>query len=759
MRVAKRSIKFLLLMSLVAVFFSQTAIAFINGDQTVTYGSVIRLRHKKSNRRLESKSEVYPHWRTRGRVAVYVTGQQGEWQYWVIKGPHSGDRWNCQLGQPVKKGDQIRLENLKKKENLHSWGLQSYPPEHYTVIPNGKNGIGDYNDSWRVKWVSDGSRGVVLNGSAITLQHVRHGRFLHSGIHWFKDEGRFEVTAYTKQDENSHWVVELVHSPAQNNITKDAWQADRGSVLEYNKPIWIDPVSTGDENFQASPPKGVSKKPGHELELYWNNRRLWTHDGSRHDEKRTHKEPHRHEELLGGPWSDGRCKGQSSWFMIQNVDNPSQQGAVQYGQKIKILSLARSNRLLSPFKTWWSFRPSRWGAAHDEIVVSHPDLGSVKTNQGHFVIEAVMPGVGGNIHQHDVVQIRNLARNKRVLWLHLDSRFGSGHSEILGNNNDDPWAVKHWPKNHRNNIWHRFRFHHVRKDWVPSWAQADYDKVGEEIAEFLGLELAKRKAEEEAKRRQEAEARRKKAEEEVRKLKQELQRTKDDEKRKLQEAEALRKRLVAEAARRGPAEKAKVQKEMDEYVNNVQNQIDKDQSDALKALQESMKKMQEDNAKKVLALQQQLLDVQERMSMPIGFVKVQGAASQVALGRKKVLIGEKRVATPFAWGIDTAGKLMQWNPQAQFQNPWYVHEAVDEDDSPIDKFKSVAIGNDGATYAVAADGQVYRYNWPGEDQTPEPRKVRRKRKKRKKRRKRRRRRKRKKRRRKKRRRTKRAAKR
>jgi dolichyl-phosphate-mannose--protein O-mannosyl transferase len=87
----------------------------------VTCGSVIKMKHQDSSRRLHSHSVNYGS----GSGQQSVTGLEGSDDsnsFWIVKGATNKP---CPRGTPLKSGDIIRLEHMNTNKNLHSHHFQS----------------------------------------------------------------------------------------------------------------------------------------------------------------------------------------------------------------------------------------------------------------------------------------------------------------------------------------------------------------------------------------------------------------------------------------------------------------------------------------------------------------------------------------------------------------------------------------------------------------------------------------------------------
>lgn len=684
---------------------------------TVLWGSTVRLRHKNTNKYLATGDEKLTHFRTSGQPAVYATDGKNDSQLWIIKGMHSADRWNVPFNYHVRCGDIIRLENVKTGRNLHSHGGHPSPASNQQEATSlGTNGVCDSNDNWRVDWVSGGSRGVMVAGSIIRLVHQNTNHALHSHANlWFR-EGKQEVTGFGGRDGNDEFVIELEQSPAQSDITKNIWQSHRGGTLNYNTIIFIYPISTADD-------RGLEAK------------RFWTHGGSRHGDGNA--EPHNHLELLAGcPGGDVRSATAPALFIIQNVDNPIKTGPIKYGDKLKIVSLFSGaghppkSGPLNPFKYWWLNEDSRWGKAHHEIVISHPDHPSVKDAHSHFVIEPTYPGVSGDVYQNDLIQIRSLFGNKDILWMHWVSRFGGNYWEVLGNNGD-PWGKQHVGSGvrGRDGLFHRLRINHVMRAWLPGFAQADFDRIAESIKLSLGAEAAKQEVELEKAKVAQLKVEKERAEAAAKAAQEEAKRLTETAAKQLAEAKALVEKTLQEAKSKDAEAQKKAQEGAAALLKATEERLKKEKEEAVVAAQkakelagaDAQKREEARNAKfdPEAAEKQRKLDEATALNeelkfvtnLPVGFVKVPGKAKKLAVGLREEMVAGKKKEVIDRWAIGMDNKLMIGTDAI---NPWTVHVAKDDKGSDLAGFKDVAVGGDGTVYAIAIDGKVYQYVRPGE---------------------------------------------
>ncbi|XP_040567305.1 stromal cell-derived factor 2 [Lepeophtheirus salmonis] len=119
--------------------------------QSVTCGSTLKLLNVHHKVRLHSHEVKYGS----GSGQQSVTGNDHKEDvnsHWVIKGPTN--KLVCPRGEVIKCGQEIRLEHLATKKNLHSHHFSSPLSNSQEVSAFGDEGEGDTGDVWTV--VCDG---------------------------------------------------------------------------------------------------------------------------------------------------------------------------------------------------------------------------------------------------------------------------------------------------------------------------------------------------------------------------------------------------------------------------------------------------------------------------------------------------------------------------------------------------------------------------------------------------------------------------
>jgi C1A family cysteine protease len=173
----------------------------------VRYGATLKLRHVATNCCLHSHPIAYNHPGSSGQQQVTCFAGADDNDLWRIKGP-DGQSGDVRSGQPVQHGDIIRLEHVSTRRNLHSHsGAPSPVTGQQEVTCFGANGVGDWNDNWRVEV---GGGGEWSSGRHVRLIHVatHHALHSHGG---FSDpvttSDQQEVTCFSERDDNDLWFA------------------------------------------------------------------------------------------------------------------------------------------------------------------------------------------------------------------------------------------------------------------------------------------------------------------------------------------------------------------------------------------------------------------------------------------------------------------------------------------------------------------------------------------------------------------------
>ncbi|MBM3887179.1 hypothetical protein FJ364_04580, partial [Candidatus Dependentiae bacterium] len=731
---------------------------------TITFGCVVRLKHRETGKYLTATNEKYVHKRSSTQPAVY--GQPDgnlPAAHWIIKGAHSGDRWNysmenrdkrfcSMIGWPVRRDQFLRLENIEVKRNLHSHHHPSPATGQQEVTNYGNNqAVGDTNDNFQVEDNDTTSGWMYLaSGYPIKLKHVNTNHALHSHRHDWQ-QGKQEVTGYRKRDNNDWWIIELVKQPKDNEAIKPLFEQTRSTKLSYWSPLfWDSEVDDCSYNFAG--------------------RRVWAHGGSRHDRESKNKPPHDHMELLLGPWEDARARRGPSLFVMHSADNKFKTGPISFGDKVKMMAVfggpgAQDKAgFLVPFRYLWVNEFSRWNKPHREIVITRPDHSQTQDDGAVFILEPIIDGQTGEISTLDLVRIKNV-KTGAYLWTYRDSVHGDRWWEILvDKDNEDVWGKKHHGVERRISN-EKYRFSLAQKQTAADdVAKGNLDVVNNEIAKILGAEASKHeainlKAEKEQLAQQKALADQQLAasKAETERLKAESTKQLEDLKKSQEEAlanakaeaEAMLEKAKnedkkAQVAAKEAADKllAETKAALEAQKKDLQDQLEKEKEEARQMLQEAKealdeaKKEAEANTKKKIDEVQaqaeaelekaalQAAELERMIAFPTGFVRMPGKAKGIAFGLQDFEIekvvdnkgtkAKERTFDDFGVLILQDGSLAQYKVGASLTNPWLQIDVEDDKGSDI-KVATAAVGTDGTTFIVSLDGKsLYGINWPGD---------------------------------------------
>lgn len=478
----------------------------------VTFGSVIRLKHKNTGKYLTASNELYSHKGSSKQPAVYC-GDDDKTPYalWVVKGYNKGNKArnftlnqdgdaSSMIGWPLKDNKVISLENVGTGRNLHSHNNPSPVTRQQEVSNLGDSelDVRDLGSNWRI--VDEDKAGAfeyVVDGFLVKLQHVNTSHRLHSHNKTWKP-GMNEVTAFydkkkkDNDDDNSWWTVEIISQPQNNNLISKEYSDSRQTEIAYWTPLFLDPERDDCWDFGG-------------------DHRAWVHAGSIWDPNRDAVPPHDHLEIILGPWGDPRSRSGASFFVIHNADDKNKVGPVQFGDRVKIMAVfgggedhaedqqdskkerkatkgeADKQGVLAPFRYLWVNEWSRWKAPYRDVVVSRPEHPQTQNDAAVFVFEPILDGQAGPISTNDLVRIKNIG-SAAYFWvndsnripmvqdpdidrtlshlfdIHDDTRkklrekLKREHWEILATKkNEDDWGKKHFG-NERQTFWEKFRF-------------------------------------------------------------------------------------------------------------------------------------------------------------------------------------------------------------------------------------------------------------------------------------------------------------
>ncbi|KAL7457511.1 hypothetical protein ACHAWC_009120 [Mediolabrus comicus] len=193
-------------------------------DKEVTCGSAIKLTHVESGGKYYLMSDERQLNSGSGQQLVTaVQNNKTPNGLWLVREGH-GVAENCEVGTPVKCGQEIRLTHVTTGQNLHTHGIKSpLSNQHEVTGFGGGEGEGDSGDNWKV--VCDGggyfssSAEYWLRDKPIMLQSAATNRYLGSSstVQFTQQNcGRncpimnhLEVFGRNSNDQYTQWKVEL----------------------------------------------------------------------------------------------------------------------------------------------------------------------------------------------------------------------------------------------------------------------------------------------------------------------------------------------------------------------------------------------------------------------------------------------------------------------------------------------------------------------------------------------------------------------
>jgi dolichyl-phosphate-mannose--protein O-mannosyl transferase len=114
-------------------------------EQTLTCGSVVRLKHATSGFHLHSHDISYGSGSAQQSVTTIKSdGDPGS--LWIFK--EAEGEAPCRSGAPLLCGSTVRLEHMGTHKNLHSHEFQSPLSGNNEVSCYGDKGYGDHFDNW-----------------------------------------------------------------------------------------------------------------------------------------------------------------------------------------------------------------------------------------------------------------------------------------------------------------------------------------------------------------------------------------------------------------------------------------------------------------------------------------------------------------------------------------------------------------------------------------------------------------------------------
>lgn len=181
--------------------------AHFGDPHVVRYGVPIKLRHVKTSHVLHSHLINYTTGSHQQEVTCFGDRDDNDW--WIIKGPHSNQRFNAPIGAPVLNHQVLRFEHALTGKNLHSHpGIHSPASHQQEVTAFGEYGFGDDNDQWRLELVHSQPGTPWRVEHQLKLVHLATNHHLHSHHGHHTHSHQQEVTCFGQTDDNDLWVID-----------------------------------------------------------------------------------------------------------------------------------------------------------------------------------------------------------------------------------------------------------------------------------------------------------------------------------------------------------------------------------------------------------------------------------------------------------------------------------------------------------------------------------------------------------------------
>ena len=133
---------------------------------------------------------------------------------WLIK-EASTAKSGCEVGVPIKCGDQLRLEHIGTGKNLHSHLYRAPLSGNQEVSAFGESGKGDTGDNWKI--ACEAGESFWRRGVPMEFVHVDTSKYLYSSEttkftvsncgQGCPIMGQNEVSAGGKKDAKVRWVT------------------------------------------------------------------------------------------------------------------------------------------------------------------------------------------------------------------------------------------------------------------------------------------------------------------------------------------------------------------------------------------------------------------------------------------------------------------------------------------------------------------------------------------------------------------------
>ncbi|KAK2981693.1 hypothetical protein RJ640_013091 [Escallonia rubra] len=193
--------------------FESSAAATSEGVE-VTYGTVLKLMHEKTNFRLHSHDVPYGSGSGQQSVTGFPLVDDSN-SYWIVK-PELGS--SAKQGDTIGSGTIIRLQHMRTRRWLHSHLHLSPISGNLEVSCFGEDAVSDAGDYWRL--LIEGTGKAWKQDQRIRLQHVDTGGYLHSHDKKYSRTagGQQEVCGVREKRADNVWMAaEGVYIPVNGS--------------------------------------------------------------------------------------------------------------------------------------------------------------------------------------------------------------------------------------------------------------------------------------------------------------------------------------------------------------------------------------------------------------------------------------------------------------------------------------------------------------------------------------------------------------
>jgi len=208
-------------------FFVPLLTALASDGNQIGCNSAVKLQHKSTGYYLSSMGINWGSGSGQQAVTTQHSRASSDSMF-LIKDAHpsSENKGECDLGQPIKCGQTIRLEHLNTQKNVHTHAFRSPLTNNQEVSAFGEQGVGDSGDDWVV--ICATKSGTWERGENVEFRSVDTGRYLASS-----NNAKFTQANCPNCPILGHYeVMALGKSGGKNGVT--TFKADIGVFVQPN---------------------------------------------------------------------------------------------------------------------------------------------------------------------------------------------------------------------------------------------------------------------------------------------------------------------------------------------------------------------------------------------------------------------------------------------------------------------------------------------------------------------------------------------